>query len=196
VQGRITDGQGHPLAGVVVSAVQVHGSDPSQQYTSVMAKGTTGPDGAFDFPVYLGSYRLLVRAQVGATVFLPRLGPAFELKSANTAVAGLDLALTATVPASLSLTISPVHGAQQEDNLMLEQILLQDGVSYYLAVVNLKPAVVAGQEVVPILNQPPGTYTLSLVRSETTGTHAISGSAQAGFTLVEGGMTELTLTVP
>jgi hypothetical protein len=94
------------------------------------------------------------------------------------------------------LTISPVHGAQQEDSLMLEQILLQDGVNYHLTVANLKPAVVAGQELVAIPNQPPGTYALSLWRGETTGTHALSGTAQAGFTLVAGGVTDLTLTVP
>jgi hypothetical protein len=179
----------------VVNVVQASGADPSQQYTTVMAKGTTGPDGAFDFPVQLGSYRLLVRAQVGSTVYLPGLGPTFEVKAAGTAVAGLDLALTATTPGSLSLTIAPVHGAQQEDTLMVEQILLQDGVNYHLAVANLKPAVVAGQELVPVLNQPPGAYALSLWRGETTGTHAMSGTAQSGFTLVAGGVTDLTLTV-
>jgi hypothetical protein len=49
--------------------------------------------------------------------------------------------------------------------------------------------------VVEIPNQPPGIYALALWRGETTGTHALSGTAQTSFNLVEGGVTNLTLTV-
>jgi len=186
VQGRITDTQGNPVAGVDVSAVQVAGSDPGHQSTYVVAKSVTRADGSFDLRASLGQLRLLVRAQVGATVYLPSLGPEFELRTPNMALAGMDLTLTATQPASLTVDITPLHGAQQEDNLVLEQILTLGGVDYSLPVASLKPAITGDQETVSFLKQPPGVYALSLWRSETTGTHAMSGTAKVSVVLLEG----------
>jgi len=196
VQGRLLDAQGQPVAGAEVCVVTMTGSDPAHQGLSVEMKGLSRGDGTFDLPAVVGRHRILVRARVGGAVFLPALGPEFELKAAGTLVAVQDLALTATVPATLTVTISPSHGAQQEDALLLEQRLQADGIEFTLPIASLKPAVVAGVETVAFASQPPGTYTLSLWRSETTGTHAIVGSAKATLTLVEGTALEHTLPVP
>jgi hypothetical protein len=195
VQGRVTDAQGNPLSGVEVSAVQVASSDPTHASVFVVAKGTTRPDGSFDLRASLGRLRILVRTEVGSTVYLPNLGPDFELNKPGMALAGMDLALTATRPSSLTVAITPIHGAQQEDNLVLEQILTLEGVDYTLPVTSLKPALAGDQETVAFMNQPPGTYSVSLTRSETTGTHAMSGTAKASVSLVEGAALDLPLVV-
>jgi hypothetical protein len=106
VQGRVTDAQGNPLAGVEVSAVQVASSDPAHASVFMVAKGSTRSKGSFDLRAALGRLRILVRAQVGPTVYLPTLGPDFELSKPGMALAGMDLALTATRPSSLTVAIS------------------------------------------------------------------------------------------
>ncbi|NWJ40632.1 MAG: carboxypeptidase regulatory-like domain-containing protein [Geothrix sp.] len=194
-QGRLVDAQGQPVAGAEVCVVTMTGSDPVHQGLYVEAKGSSRADGTFDLPAVVGRHRILVRARVGGTVFLPRLGPEFELKAAGTLVAGPDLDLTAAVPATLTVAITPVHGAQQEDALLLEQRLQADGIEFTLPIASLKPAIVAGIESVVFASQPPGTYALSLWRSETTGTHANVGSAKATLTLAEGAALDLPLPV-
>lgn len=195
VQGRLVDAQGLPVAGAEVCVVTTTGSDPVHPGLTIEAKGSSRTDGTFDLPASLGHHRLLARTRVGGTVFLPRLGPEFEVKAAGMVVAGPDLELTAAVPATLTVTISPVHGAQQEDALVLEQRLLAEGIEFSLPIASLKPAVVAGVETVLFSSQPPGTYALSLWRSETTGTHANVGSAKATLTLAEGAAVEHALAV-
>jgi len=195
VQGRLVDAQGQPVAGAEVCVVTLSGYDPAHPAIYVEAKGRSRADGTFDIQVVVGRRRILVRAQVGGTVFLPCLGPEFELKTTGMVVAVPDLELTATVPATLTVAITPPHGAQQEDALLLEQRLQVDGVEYSLTIASLRPAVVAGVETVVFASQPPGTYTLSLWRSETTGTHANVGSAKTTLTLAEGAALELPLPV-
>lgn len=196
VQGRLVDAQGQPVVGAEVCVVTLSVYDPAHPGISVQAKGRSGADGTFEIKAPVGRHRLLVRAQVGPTVFLPRLGPEFELSTPGMLVAGQDLDLTATAPATLTVAITPAHGAQQEDALLLEQLLLVDGVEYSLPIASLKPAVVAGLETVLFSSQPPGTYTLSLWRSETTGTHPVVGTAKATITLAEGATLDLPLPVP
>lgn len=195
IQGRVTDAQGNPLSGIDVSAVQVAGSEPSHQSVLVVAKGTTRPDGSFDLRASLGHLRILARTQGSPVGYLPGLGPDFELKTPGMALAGMDLTLTAAQPSNLIVAITPIHGAQQEDNLVLEQILTVEGVEYTLPVANLKPAIAGGQEVVSFSNQPPGTYGVSLRRTETTGTHAQSGTAKVTVPLVEGTTLDVPLAV-
>jgi len=195
VQGRLLDAQGNPLAGLEVSAVQATGSEPGHQGLLVVGKSTTRPDGSFDLRALLGHLRVLVRAQGAPTVYLPSLGPDFELKTPGMTLVGMDLTLTAARSASLAVAITPIHGAQQEDSLVLEQILTVEGVDYVLPVASLKPAIAGDQEVVLFPNQPPGTYAASLWRSETTGTHAQSGTAKATVVLAEGATLEVPLTV-
>jgi len=195
VQGRLVDAQGQPVAGAEVCVVTLSDYDPAHAAIYVEAKGRSRADGTFEIKAIVGRHRILVRAQVGASVFLPRLGPEFELKTPGMLVAGQDLELTAAVPATLTVTITPAHGAQQEDALLLEQRLLVDGVEYAMTIASLKPTVVAGVETVLFSSQPPGTYALSLWRSDTTGTHPIVGSAKATLTLAEGAALELPLPV-
>lgn len=195
VQGRLVDAQGRPVAGAEVCVVTMTGGDPAHQGLYVEAKGGSRADGTFDLPAIVGRHRILVRIGTGGAAFQPRLGPEFELKAAGTLVAGQDLDLTAAVPATLTVAITPIHGAQQEDALLLEQRLLADGVEFTLPIASLKPAIVAGVETVVFISQPPGTYALSLWRSETTGTHAAVGSAKATLTLAEGAALEHALAV-
>jgi len=195
VQGRLVDAQGQPVAGAEVCVVTLSAYDPAHPAIHVQAKGRSRADGTFDLQATTGRHRLLVRAQVGGTVFLPRLGPEFEVSTTGMLVAGQDLELTAAVPATLTVAITPPHGAQQEDALLLEQRLQVDGVEYSLTIASLKPAVVAGVESLAFASQPPGTYALSLWRSETTGTHPVVGTARATLTLVEGAALEHSLAV-
>lgn len=195
VQGRLVDTQGQPVAGAEVCVVTLSAYDPAHPAIYIQGKGRSRADGTFDIQATTGRHRLLVRAQVGGTVFLPRLSPEFELSTPGMLVAGQDLELTAAVPATLTVTITPAHGAQQEDALLLEQQLLVDGVEHYLTIASLKPTVVAGVETVLFSSQPPGTYALSLWRSDTTGTHPVVGSAKATLTLTEGAALELPLPV-
>jgi hypothetical protein len=194
VTGRITDAQGLAVAGAEVCAVQIIGSTPPVGLT-VVAKGGTGADGSFLLRVDLGRSRLLVRTQVGSVVYLPCLGPEFELKAASDTIPAMDLVLTPTNGSDVTVTITPVHGAQQEDDLSLDQLLTLEGLDCQFHVASVKPVPVGGQETAAFPQQPPGAYTLSLSRGETTGTHAQSGTAKAILTLVEGLPSSVTLTV-
>jgi len=195
VQGRVVDGQGLPVGGAEVCVVTTTGSDSVHPGLSVEAKGTSRADGTFELPASVGHHRLLARTRVGGTVFLPCLGPEFEVRAVGMLLVGQDLELTATVPATLAVTITPVHSAQQEDALLLEQRLLAEGIEFTLTIASLKPAVAGGVETVAFASQPPGTYALSLWRSETTGTHPVVGTAKATLTLVEGAALEHALAV-
>jgi len=194
VAGRITDAQGQPLAGVEVWAVQLLGSAPPIGI-SVVAKGGTRSDGTFLLQVGLGSSHLFIRGQAGSATYLPSLGPEFALMASGDSVAGMNLELTPTNASDLLVNITPVHGAQQEDDLSLDQTLTLGGLDYKIHVASVKPSPTGGLEMVQFLKQPPGTYTLSLQRSETTGTHPRSGTAKATFTLPEGSASSVTLAV-
>jgi hypothetical protein len=107
----------------------------------------------------------------------------------------MNLVLTTTAASDVAVNITPVHGAQQEDDLSLDQILTIGGLDYLFHVASMKPSPAGGQETAQFSRQPPGTYTLFLSRGETTGTHAQSGTAKASFTLMEGATSTVTLTV-
>lgn len=189
------DVQGHPLSDVEVSAVRIDGTDPSHLGLTVEGRGRTRPDGSFEVRAFMGPHRLMVRAQLGANWYRPVLSSEFDLKIGDVAMAGFEMNLTPVIPASLSVAITPIRGAQEEDLLSLEQVLTADGIDYTLSVGTLKPDLLGDWETASFSNQPPGTYTLSLWRSVTTGTHPTTGSAKATVTLAEGSATELPLAV-
>lgn len=195
VQGRLVDAQGQPLAGVEVCVVGQSDLGPAQRGLFVEGRGSSRVDGTFQVPATVGRHRILVRARLGHAVFLPTLGPEFELRAAGTLVAVQDLEVVPTVPAGLTVTITPPHGAQQEDALVLEQHLNQEGIDFSLMVASLKPAVTGGTETAAFPSQPPGTYVLSLWRSETTGTHPVAGTAKVSLVLAEGATLEQVLAV-
>lgn len=195
VMGRITDGEGRPLADLEVNVVTVSGSGSTSPSFYPVAKGMTNGEGAFNLKADLGHHRIFVRTQGGTTVYQPRLGPDFELKEADVSVTGMDLSLVPTTPANLTVVIDPVHGTLQEDTLSLSQSIQVDGLDYQFQVASVKPAVAGARESTQFLKQPPGAYSLSLGRSETTGTHAQTGTAKATILLVEGEAMELPLSV-
>ncbi len=199
ISGRLTNSQGAPLSGVEVSAVSLIKPDALRQppvgVLSSHTKTLSDQDGRYTLHVSLGAIRVFSRPLVGSVVYSARVSPELKFDDSRPLISGLDFVFTSTPASAIGGTISPIRNSNQDDDLSLSQIHTIDGIDYEYFLSNQKPSLSGSTERFLFPLQSGGSYYLFLSRSETTGTHAQSGTARSLFTLPEGNTSDVTLAV-